>query len=134
MYFNWYEFYEKDVIKDLFSKDLNTDCKIFKISIMSEIESFDVNLLEHSNRLSNNLANTYNAEIELNQNPNYFPNIEKQEEEKYQLIDGELYHNLQNDDEQELVVQQISVMKNETPISTIMTVCLTDETPNLTVH
>lgn len=134
MYFNWYEFYERDLIKQLFQKDLNTDCKIFKISIMSEIEPFDINLLEHSNRLSTNLANLHEAEIILNQNPDHFPNMEQIEEEKYQLIDGELYHNSQEEDENKLIVQQITVIKNETPISAIMTVCLTGETPNLTVH
>lgn len=134
MYFNWYEFYEPQTIKEIFKKDLNVDSKIFKISVMSEIKQFDINLLDFSNEVSESIATAYDAEIIIDQNPNYFPNIEKNEPEKYELIDGELFHNQQEDDERELIVQEISVIKNESPISTIITVSLNNETPNLTVH
>lgn len=133
MYFNWYEFYEPKTIKQIFRKDLNVDSKIFKIAIMSEIEQFDLNLLYISNEISKNLANLYGGEVIIDQNPNFFPNLEKEEKEEFELVDNDLYFAQPEADETDSIMQEISVVTNETPISTIITVSLV-EPINLTVH
>lgn len=132
MYFNWYEFYDTDLIKETFVKDLSIDSKIFKLAIMSELDLYDVNLLEHSDRLINLISSKYDGEIIDNLNADYFPNVEKEEkEEDYHLINDEFYY---PEEEDNLIIREISVLKDKSPLTTIITVNATDEKPNLMVH
>lgn len=134
MYLNLYEFFGKENILKIFKKDL-IDANIFKISIVSEIEPYDIDLLNHSNELVKTLSEHFEGEIESELNPNFFPNVKN---DLFEDDDEDMDFDEDGDEEvlrvSGAIVQENILYKNDIPICDVVTISLTNELPNLQVH
>jgi hypothetical protein len=130
MYLNVYEFYG-DIANDLFKDDFGDDISLFKVSVITEPEKYDIRLLHENYRISKIMSETYGGEVKDHLSKSFFHEDKEFKDELRFLKLAKLDYELEF---KESTVAEIDVIRDKMLLTSFMTMCLEYDFPDKTKH